>query len=300
MVLRVWCGLGDVETLSALDFLKNCFKQIIGSYAKDGGQTFSFSKAGKKTKRGLKLQLMMFRLDQARVLVLLRRVTDDVKSHLPSSKYPAVSMCLFSAHFLSSSFFFFLIFIYLAALGDSCGRWDPVPQTGIELGPPALGAQSLSHWTPQRSPSGHIFTLMLLLCSDSCPGGFVSWCLRLTPWLIFKGQESLGQSHTAGHEQMQCFEPRVHSHTWPSWPQDSDREHDRFRFPNEAQLDCRMERMRKFNLQSLKEQIQAVKPQSLFCLTFPMETTLTNGTVLEWSTNNQRSERSLRSIFRVR
>lgn len=105
MVLRVWCGLGDVETLSALDFPKNGFKQIIGSCAKDGGQPFSFSKAGKKTKRGLKLQLIMFRLDQARVLVLLRRVTDDVKSHLPSSKYPAVSICLFSAHFLSSSLF---------------------------------------------------------------------------------------------------------------------------------------------------------------------------------------------------
>lgn len=101
MVLRVWCGLGDVETLSALDFLRNCFKQIIGSYAKDGGQPFSFSEVGKKTKRrGLELWLMMFRLGQAWVLVLPQRVTDDVKSHLPSSKYPAVSICLFSAHFL--------------------------------------------------------------------------------------------------------------------------------------------------------------------------------------------------------
>lgn len=50
MVLRVWCGLGDVETLSALDFLKNCFKQIIGSYAKDGGQPFSFP-SGKEDKK---------------------------------------------------------------------------------------------------------------------------------------------------------------------------------------------------------------------------------------------------------
>ena len=119
MVLRVWCGLGDVETLSALDFLKNCFKQIIGSYAKDGGQPFSFSKAGKKTKRGLKLQLRMCRLDQARVLVLLRRVTDDVKSHLPGSKYPAVSMCLFSANFLSSS-----SFLKLRQVGSSSPNRD--------------------------------------------------------------------------------------------------------------------------------------------------------------------------------
>ena len=28
----------------------------------------------------------------------------------------------------------------------SCGMWDPVPQSGIELEPPALGVWSLSHW----------------------------------------------------------------------------------------------------------------------------------------------------------
>ena len=115
MVLRVWCGLGDVETLSALDFLKNCFKQIIGSYAKDGGQPFCFSEVGNKTKRrGLELWLMMFRLGQVWVL-LLQRVTDDVKSHPPSSRYPAVSICLFSVHLLFISFFNIYLF--------GCTRW---------------------------------------------------------------------------------------------------------------------------------------------------------------------------------
>ena len=51
--------------------------------------------------------------------------------------------------------------MYLAALGLrcgvwglscsmqtlSCGKWDPVPQLGVEPGPPELGALSLSHWT---------------------------------------------------------------------------------------------------------------------------------------------------------
>ena len=29
----------------------------------------------------------------------------------------------------------------------SCGMWDPVPQPGMEPGPPARGMLSLSHWT---------------------------------------------------------------------------------------------------------------------------------------------------------
>ena len=45
------------------------------------------------------------------------------------------------------SFFFLKYFIYLAALDLSCGIWDLVPQPEIEPRPPALGAQSLGHWT---------------------------------------------------------------------------------------------------------------------------------------------------------
>ena len=50
------------------------------------------------------------------------------------------------------------MFIYLTALGLSCGifrcdMWDVVPWSGIEPGLPALGAQSLSHWTPREVPS---------------------------------------------------------------------------------------------------------------------------------------------------
>ena len=32
-----------------------------------------------------------------------------------------------------------------------CGMWDLVPWPGIELMPPALGTQSLSHWTTGKS-----------------------------------------------------------------------------------------------------------------------------------------------------
>ena len=44
------------------------------------------------------------------------------------------------------------IFIFLAALGLSCSMWDLVPWPGIESRPPALGAQSLSHWTTREVP----------------------------------------------------------------------------------------------------------------------------------------------------
>ena len=57
------------------------------------------------------------------------------------------------------SFFFFLIFIYLATPGLSCSTWDLrcgmqdlVPQPGIEPGPPALGARCLSHSTTREVP----------------------------------------------------------------------------------------------------------------------------------------------------
>ena len=34
----------------------------------------------------------------------------------------------------------------------SCGMWDLVPWAGIEPEPPALGEQSLSHWTTKEVP----------------------------------------------------------------------------------------------------------------------------------------------------
>ena len=47
--------------------------------------------------------------------------------------------------------------MYLSVLGLNCSlvalnydTWDPVPRSGIEPGPPALGEQSLSHWTTRE------------------------------------------------------------------------------------------------------------------------------------------------------
>ena len=46
----------------------------------------------------------------------------------------------------------FLSIYFLAGPGLSCGLWDLVPGPGIKPRPPALGAQSLSHWTTQEVP----------------------------------------------------------------------------------------------------------------------------------------------------
>ena len=46
----------------------------------------------------------------------------------------------------------YILFVYLAAPGLSYSMWDLVPSPGIELGPPALGAWSLSHWITREVP----------------------------------------------------------------------------------------------------------------------------------------------------
>ena len=64
-------------------------------------------------------------------------------------------------------------FFYLAELGLSCSMWalncciwDLVPWPGIETGPPALGVQSLSHWTTGEVPWPDIESpVLFILCS---------------------------------------------------------------------------------------------------------------------------------------
>ena len=63
----------------------------------------------------------------------------------------------------SSSFLYiYFLFIYLAAPGLSCGMGDLVPWPGIEPGPPALGAGSLSHWTTREVPGSSFLDLVWL------------------------------------------------------------------------------------------------------------------------------------------
>ena len=123
----------------------------------------------------------------------------------------------FFATALQCTFFFF---IYLAVSGLSCGTWDIrcrlrdpccgtwdllvaacgifscgmgnlVPWPGVEPGPPALGAWSLSHWTTREVPRWYmlLFLIKWLLYMSryicglvSCPF-FHHWsvCLCLIP-----------------------------------------------------------------------------------------------------------------------
>ena len=83
----------------------------------------------------------------------------------------------------TNTFIFYLFLnIYLVALGVSyimwdlfsCGMWDLVPRWGIKSLPPALGAQSLSHWTTRE-----VQTFILLF---SAVQSLSRVQLFLTPW----------------------------------------------------------------------------------------------------------------------
>ena len=63
-----------------------------------------------------------------------------------------------SAH--QSHLFIWLCPVFVAAHRlFRLGMWVLVPSTGIESGPPALGAWSLSHWTIREIPSSSLTTL---------------------------------------------------------------------------------------------------------------------------------------------
>ena len=44
----------------------------------------------------------------------------------------------------------YILFMYVARLGPNCSMWDLVAQPGIKPGAPALGVQTLRHWTTKE------------------------------------------------------------------------------------------------------------------------------------------------------
>ena len=65
---------------------------------------------------------------------------------------------------------FFLKKWYLAVSSLSCSMWNLVPWPWIKPGPPALGVQSLSHWTPREVPGtfSHKVISLVWLCVLRC------------------------------------------------------------------------------------------------------------------------------------
>ena len=55
----------------------------------------------------------------------------------------------------------------------SCGTWDLVPRPRIELRPPALGEQSLNHWTARKVPRLVDCLIDFLREEQDFPGGAV-------------------------------------------------------------------------------------------------------------------------------
>ena len=101
--------------------------------------------------------------------------------------YFFIFTCWPAGHWNVGAFFFFLIFIYLAVPGLSCGTWDLllmaceifscsmqtlscgmwdlVPRPGIEPRSLALGAWSLSHWATREVQK---VVALILSCSLPC------------------------------------------------------------------------------------------------------------------------------------
>ena len=67
----------------------------------------------------------------------------------------------------------------------SCGMWDPIPRAGIESGPPALGAWSLSHWITRE------VRVQLLKKPPRCPP---SGCTTLHSHQQWRGVSVASQS----------------------------------------------------------------------------------------------------------
>ena len=84
----------------------------------------------------------------------------------------------------------YIYYFYLASPGLSRSIWDLVHQPGIKPGPPAWGAQSLSHWITREIPSVDIY-------------------LSSTPWerkdmFLSDLTEATERAHTDTHSEALC------------------------------------------------------------------------------------------------
>ena len=109
----------------------------------------------------------------------------------------AVQQSESAIHGHKSTLLFSQIYKYLTVLGVlaayvifSCSMWDLVPWPGIEPWPPALGVQSLSHWTTGEVPYiNSFFSFFLHMCVCVCVCVCVCEslsCVQLfaTPWTV--------------------------------------------------------------------------------------------------------------------
>ena len=79
----------------------------------------------------------------------------------------------------------------MAVPGLSCGLWGLVPWPGIEPGPPALGAWSLSHWTAREVPDISLKSVKCIIVAHPSlvftPYHLlreVTWCVECLPFWI--------------------------------------------------------------------------------------------------------------------
>ena len=104
----------------------------------------------------------------------------------------------------------------------SCGTWGLVPWPGIEPGPPALGVQSVSHWTIREVP--HIYIFLKMKVYNFCEQRGAIEDVRVNEC---HSEKPAGMSHTRLSPERWSFFPQ--SLTWtpkwlPSWRATNSRE----------------------------------------------------------------------------
>ena len=97
--------------------------------------------------------------------------------------------------------FYLFILAYLATLHLRCGMQDLVSWPGIKPGIPALGTQSLGHWTTREVPSSFELTALMEGC---------------IPWEIY--QNSMGKPHTQPSENSRTAKRRENVTTFVGIP----------------------------------------------------------------------------------
>ena len=80
-------------------------------------------------------------------------------------------------------YFYLFIWLHWALVAAcrifGCGMWDLIPWPGVEPGPPALGMQSLSHWTTREALDFFFFPYEGFFSDHdiwSCFLGFLQTC----------------------------------------------------------------------------------------------------------------------------
>ena len=150
------------------------------------------------------------------------------QTHSPSSLIDISGKSALPGPSSSFRFYFWYLFIWLCevlvaarrifnihySMGTlGCGMWNLAPRPGIKPGPPALEAQSLSHWTPKEFPPLSKFLGTFRL---TCTHRYIFKCIMNKDLLYSTGNSA--QCHVAAWTGRKLGGEWIHVYVWLSHP----------------------------------------------------------------------------------